>query len=318
MATETLRHEHKRAPSQSRLKAFMARATGNPRWMLMETLSRFVLVRNTVKLLQRKNDEQYDLSTSQLAPMDVDAFGAALGRDGICSGLQLSADTVDEILAFASRAHCFGDASPRFGFRYRDKACAEAQARRRFSLATYFLLDELQPVLARLRADPLLCAIAARYLHSRPLCTGTRLWWTFAAPAADYNASLTTSFFHYDKDDYACLRFFFYLTEVDDDHGPHVAVRGSHLNKPWSQLFSLGERSDAAILDFYGADNLVTVYGAPGLGYAEDPFCFHRATRPRLGDRLMLEIKYATRDYRIFKGPDRSSMIFLSPAATES
>lgn len=76
------------------------------------------------------------------------------------------------------------------------------------------------------------------YLDAEPVFTGSRLWWNFAVndeKKYDYNKTIT--FFHYDLDDYACLRFFFYLTDVDSNSGPHVCVRGSQLNKKFAHVF---------------------------------------------------------------------------------
>jgi hypothetical protein len=293
----------------ARLKAYVSRAKQNPRWMLMDSLSRFVSIRSALKFLRAKPSiDQYNLSESAFQNVAMHDFVSALKRDGFCAGLQLPQTVVRDILDFAASAYCYGDANPRYGFRYADKVAAQTACKRVFSLATYFFDDALQPVVDRLANDPLLLAIAAKYLGSRPAITGHRLWWTFAANETEFNSGITTSFFHYDKDDYAGVRLFFYLTPVDADHGPHVVIRGSHVRKKFSQVISLGERRDNDIVGYYGGENLVTIYGEPGAGFAEDPFCFHKATRPRIGDRLMLEVKYATTDYHIFPPPDRSAM----------
>jgi hypothetical protein len=318
MPSEALAPELRTVAARSRLSVFIERASRNPRWMLMDSLSRFVLVRTVARLLRSKpaSDSGGTNALSAFTGIDVSSFVAALERDGFGVGLQLPAHYIQAILRFVDKGYCYGDADARMGFRYRDKVRAEQKAGRVFSQATYFFPDELRPTLENLAADPLLTDIASRYMQAPAALTGYRLWWTFAASEAEYNASLTTSFFHYDKDDYAGLRLFFYLTEVDSDHGPHVVVRGSHKNKKLTQLFSLGQRSDAEIVGHYGIKQFETIYGKPGTGFAEDPFCFHKATRPRSGDRLVLEVKYALRDYRIFPDPDRSTVRILLDDAT--
>ena len=292
----------------SRLKTYVSLGMRNPRWLIMYCLSRFVFVREAVKFMHtRPAIDQYNLSASKFKNINVNNFVTALQRDGFCTDIMLPEDMVNEILNFAATAYCYGDANPRYGFRYADKTAAQAASKCVFSLATYFFDDALQPIVDKLANDPALLAIATKYLGSKVTITGHQLWWTFAATEAEFNSSRTSSFFHYDKDDYAGLRFFFYLTTVDPDHGPHVVVRGSHVRKKLSQIISLGERSDKDIVDCYGNDNLVTIVGKPGAGFAEDPFCFHKATRPRAGDRLLLLVTYATRDYNIFPSLDRSA-----------
>jgi hypothetical protein len=293
--------------AQTRLQVFLARAARNPRWMMMDTLSRFASVRRASRALRSgATRSAFDVAASMFGGIDPEAFVRTLRQDGFCGGLQIPADTLQKIQSYCATANCYGDANERYGFRYGDKARAQVVASRVFSQATYLFLDGLQPTLDQLANDPLLQEIARHYLAATPVITGVRVWWVFATPEAAYDNSITTSFFHYDKDDYSALRVFFYLSPVDAGSGPHVVARGSHLKKPLSQLVALGERTDAQLVAYYGEQSMHTVCGPAGSGFAEDPFCFHKATRPISGDRLMLEVKYATRNYHIFPYPDRA------------
>lgn len=310
MAGNTARDGNKlHAGTASRLKTLWAQASANPHWVAMDALSRFATVRDSLRLLRRRPDlSRYDLAASRMANIEPRECLASLRRDGYFHGLTLPADVVGQLHAFASDATCYGDADVRAGFRYADKIAAQVQCERVFSQATYLFLDEMQSVIDGVATDPLLSFIAASYMNAPPVVTGRRLWWVFATAESDYNTSLTTSFFHYDKDDYAALRWFFYLSPVPDrNHGPHVVVRGSHTDKRLSQLFSLGERGDHGILNCYGPERMDTILGDAGSGFAEDPFCFHKATRPLTADRLMLEIRFATRNFDIFPHPDRAA-----------
>ena len=289
----------------ARLNQMAGRARKNPRWLVMESLSRFPLVRDLLRKLHRPPAlDRYQRCRSRFKGVSSASAVASLHRHGYCTGLKLPQPIIDTILRFTATGICYGDGSPSLGFRYSDKRLAQHTCGRVFSMAPYFLLGNLQPVVDALAHDPLLLEISARYFRHAPIVTGSRLWWVFAAPEAEFDHSLTTSFFHYDKDDYWALRLFFFLTPTDANHGPHVVVRGSHRHKPISQLVSLNGRSDQAIVAAYGQSNLVTVCGGVGDGFIEDPHCFHKANRPVHGDRLMLEIKYATRDYRVFAPPD--------------
>ena len=308
MATPVNNYNAPAVHGNSRLAVFIDRTIQNPRWMLMKSISRFGLVRSVVRRSSRRPSlQEFRLEDSKFTGVDPDAFVDTLLRDGFCTGLRLPEAATQRIVEFAENAYCYGDAKPAYGFRYRDKLLAQEKSGEVFSLGTYLFPDEIKPTLNAVAHDPLLMLIAAKYLNAKPVMTGTRVWWTFAAGEANYNPSVTTSFFHYDKDDYAAVRLFFYLTPVDDKHGPHAVVRGSHMNKQLSQLISLGERTDEEIVSRYGQDKLVMIYGKPGEGFAEDPFCFHKATRPVAGDRLMLEIKYATYNYNIFSSPNKES-----------
>ena len=130
------------------------------------------------------------------------------------------------------------------------------------------------------------------------MLTGTRIWWLFVVNEQAYDLNMGAYFFHYDIDDYRCLKFFFYLTDVDLSSGYHVCVRGSHKKKKLAHILSLFKlRSDREIIDYYGEKNLVPICGETGFGFAEDTFCFHKATPPTSKDRLVLQIQFNTKDY---------------------
>ncbi len=81
----------------------------------------------------------------------------------------------------------------------------------------------------------------------------------------------------------------FYLTDVDLSSSPHIYVKGSHKKKKLRHQFSiLRDRDDQDIIDYYGRENVINICGSVGLGFAEDPFCFHKGTVPVSKDRLIL------------------------------
>ncbi len=281
----------------------------------MDMSSRFLVVRDVVSVLAR--DRRYKPPSptgSVLAPIEPRPFLREMRADGFGLGLALSPQLVEQLVEFALFGVCYGNSDPNFGFRYADHAHAEAATGRPFSLGTYLFTDEVSQVIERIANDPLLRNLVGGYLGKSPVYLGRRLWWTFAKSEAEYDAKTTTSFFHYDRDDYRAVRVFFYLTTVDTQHGPHVVVRGSHRNKTLPQLFSAKARSDVSIERYYGADNLVTIEGCGGTGFVEDTFCFHKATRPIAGDRLMLELGFGLRNHRIFPPPDRSRASLITLA----
>lgn len=140
--------------------------------------------------------------------------------------------------------------------------------------------------------------IAARYLENDPVLIGSQVWWTFARQEAVNDRSHGFFRFHYDLEDYRFLKFMFYLTDVDLSSGCHICVKGSHKKKKLRDQFSLfRDRSDKDIIDYYGSENVVTICGQAGSGFAEDPFCFHKGTIPVGKNRLILEIKFASNNY---------------------
>lgn len=295
----------------------LARGLRNPRWFAMDVFSRFLSVRDLaagiaqLRAMLRRGGAPGPVGTSLLAPFDPQLAAQHLRTEGFWTGLQLPPGTVGELVAFALCAVCHGHSEPQAGFRYPDRARAQAATGRTFSLATYLFMDEVEPLIAQIAGDPALRAAVRAYLGVEPVYLGRRLWWTFATPEAQYDRDITTSRFHYDRDDYRSVRVFFYLTDVDAGNGPHVVARGSHRRKTLRQMLSAAARSDENIVDWYGARNIVTIRGAAGSGFIEDPFCFHKATRPELGDRLVLELGFGMRNHRVFDPPDRRRIAMI-------
>ena len=268
----------------------------------MDFFSRFYLVRLiNRKLRVKETREPTGLSNSSFFPhLAVPSIVADLVDRGFNDEIFLSEVHVMNILNDCESQYCDGDGQATWPFRYHEKSESEEKYGKVFSSAVYKgVLNHFASIRA-LSEDPTLLTIAKQYIGNTASFMDCRLWWTFTAPAEDYDTELTASFFHYDKDDYACLRLFFYLTDVDDTAGPHHVILTSHRKKTLAQMFSLGERSQEHLLAHYGEKNHVVVCGSRGQGFLEDPFCFHRASRPLLRDRLVLQLRYATKDYGVF------------------
>lgn len=140
--------------------------------------------------------------------------------------------------------------------------------------------------------DPVLHAISAAYLGSRSRVISTRLWWSFPTETVnDAELSLASQDrLHFDLDDWRTLKFFFYMTDVNQDAGPFAYVKGSHRRHDrrhqWTMLCG---HPNEEVLAIYGAQNLFQVIGGPGSGIIVDPFGFHMGIRPKSSPRLMLE-----------------------------
>ncbi len=141
----------------------------------------------------------------------------------------------------------------------------------------------------RLLADESLLAVAQEYLGAAPVQDLTAMWWSAAgATASDAAAQM----FHFDLDRLRFLKFFAYLTDVDDQHGPHVYVRGSHGAKP-EALRHDGRHADAAVeAAFPGAATSIT--GPRGTMFLADTLGLHKGLGLRTGHRLVFQMEWAT------------------------
>jgi hypothetical protein len=146
------------------------------------------------------------------------------------------------------------------------------------------------PTVQRLAVDPSFRAVAAAYLGCRPVNDLVAMWWS--VPFGDAPSSEAAQLFHFDLDRPRFLKFFFYLTDVAAEQGPHCYVKGSHRHRPHSVLKD-SRLSDTEITRAYPADDLIEVVGPRGTILAADTTGFHKGIPPVEGHRLMFQIEYA-------------------------
>ena len=267
----------------------------DPKWLLMFVFGRFLFVRTIVIFFSRKSiAPKYEVNDSRFRDIDIENTIRSLKNEGLSLGIEMPAAIAEEILDYANREHFYGNGSLENQLYLSEKEDWERNNGQKLTIGEYFYASEKCPILKALKTDPLLLEIANKYFNHKSICVGTRLWWSFAK-ADDFQGRLKfgQELFHYDITGYQSLRFFFYITDVDLFDGPHVCIRGSHKKKRfWHQLTLFVGRSDRAMIDYYGEENIIPIYGTSGFGFAEDPFCFHRGVPPIDQNRLVLQIEY--------------------------
>lgn len=279
----------------ARLGRYAVGAWENPDWTLIFTLGRIVFIRRALRDISRYTAPEAPPASLFFPAIPMDQAAEALRTDGIYCGLQLPEACRSEIVSFATSHPCYGGFNRAFAFLPDEHAAAERRYDRRFLVASYLADIEDCPAVTALRSDPALTSLAAAYLHADPRPISTRLWWSFRSPGAsdDEMRHAAQNRFHSDINDWRSLKFFFYLTDVDESSGPHIFVRGTHWSRALKhQLAIFTGRTRDDIVETYGHDRLMTICGASGFGFAEDPFAFHTGTTVRCGRRLMLQIEY--------------------------
>lgn len=136
---------------------------------------------------------------------------------------------------------------------------------------------------------PLLETVAAN-LGAKPTISYMTAWWS--VPAGDGTAQHAEKF-HRDVDDLDFIKFFLYLTDVDEECGPHVYIKGSHLA---DRLTKIRRYDDAEIHAAFGRDKEVRFTGKAGSCFLEKTYGFHRGYPPRSKPRLIFQVMYSLRE----------------------
>jgi hypothetical protein len=138
--------------------------------------------------------------------------------------------------------------------------------------------------------DPTVLSIVSRALNCRPTISTLLAWWSMPGTAEDLNDVYSDDMFHRDVDDLSFYKLFIYLTDVDDNNGPHTYVKGSHKS---SRFVRRGTISNEDVEATFGKDKLVNYTGAAGTVFIENTWGIHRGTPLKSGRRLIFQVLYS-------------------------
>jgi hypothetical protein len=150
----------------------------------------------------------------------------------------------------------------------------------------------------RIAHDPAIVNVARGFLKAEPVLFDSKLYWTLppADPSLRQRAAAEHGRFHYDLADFKALTVFVYLTDVDEESGPHVVIRGTHERRTPLQIMRRFIGDDDARRRYPNRMEVIT--GPRGTGWFEDITCYHKQM-PGSKARLMLTLIYALQRRRI-------------------
>lgn len=150
------------------------------------------------------------------------------------------------------------------------------------------------PLIQKLVMDPSLLALAQSYLKAPPILDCVNMWWcTSYSKSASAEAA---QMYHFDLERPKWIKFFVYLTDINEDTGPHCFVAKSHKSKaiPWKLLKRGYARiEDDEVADNYKAEDVLVMTGPKGTLLAEDTRGLHKGLHLKHGERLIFQIQYS-------------------------
>lgn len=232
---------------------------------------------------------QLDPSSGLLADPEARARAVAeLRADGVTVlSERLPEDQCDALQRVAETSECelFGrwpDAPRRKVF----QPSSPAAARYQIDEAEVARCHAAQSVLA----DESLLAVVQDYLGAPPINDLVTMWWS--APGPTGSESVVAQQFHVDLDRLRFLKLFVYLTDVTEESGPHVYLRGTHRDLP-TRLRAPRRYTDAEVGPDLTARSL-RLCGRRGTMFLADTIGLHKGLPVRAGNRLVFQLEWCT------------------------
>lgn len=163
------------------------------------------------------------------------------------------------------------------------------------TIADYSLATVLScPLIMALINDPEVLSLASAYLGCCPTLSSVGLRWSFPSRSEASDVQR----FHRDPDDWRFVKLFVYLTDVDENSGPHIYVQGSHR----SDLRVRARPYDLSYIERkYGPDSTRMMLGRRGTAFMADTVGIHMGKPPTERPRLMLIAQYSLLPVYAFK-----------------
>ena len=189
--------------------------------------------------------------------------------------------------------------------------CSLDEARRAGPFEGY-TMDQMMrtPHLVDFFNHPAIVDFVEMALGCVPTLYSINAWWSFPATSPTGHGA---QFFHRDNDDWRFITMFLYLTDVDEEAGPHQLIKGSHTLEGMTALIEKARaRGEDVPLDalasfsgdnyFAGAfastcerafrDDTVNVVGPSGTIFMANTVAAHRGLMPTKKPRLVAWARY--------------------------
>jgi ectoine hydroxylase-related dioxygenase (phytanoyl-CoA dioxygenase family) len=156
------------------------------------------------------------------------------------------------------------------------------------------------PEIQKIAFNENLLNLVGKFLGSEPILCQTNSWWTVSNSTHRSNLSANSQMFHQDMAYLKFIKVFIYLTDVDEDNGPHQYVQGTSkiAQDKLGENYQPSDRvEDEKVDSLFGKENVITFQGKKGSIIIEDTFGLHKGTAVKEGSRLLIQLLYCNSLY---------------------
>lgn len=152
----------------------------------------------------------------------------------------------------------------------------------------HYAREDIVPISAALKIanNEEILALVQGYLGCKPVISNLLVWWSYPERKKPEYAQL----YHRDFDDIRFIKLFVYLTDVDENSGPHVYIKNTVNANKFRRPTRL---SDEKIAKNFPLEDKVVFCGKKGTVFLEDTFGLHKGQLPYEKKRLILQVEYA-------------------------
>lgn len=233
---------------------------------------------------RQRNAAKVAATLPQVPPSDRPEV-AALNTQGyaMTPGLITPAQ-VEEMKAHFATQKCRDEYRPHFG----SFLIADAPAETHVAIFEDDTVTSA-PHALRIANDPGVLETVGAVFGAKPTIAVMSAWWSL--PHGDAPGE-QAQLWHRDVDDWRFLKLFVYLSDVDEDAGPHVYMPGTHTR---NVMLPIRRYEDAEVASGFPDVQQKRFTGPAGTTFLENTFGFHRGYPPRTNPRLIYQVTYALR-----------------------
>jgi hypothetical protein len=193
-------------------------------------------------------------------PIEVAGTVAELDAKGLVTGLRLPKDYIEPILEYSKKGKDIPN--PHWD----------------------------SPEIYRIVHDQAIVDVIAAYLGAEPAVSKVDLFWSL--PNQTGKVSYAERF-HFDVPDFKSVAACFYLTDVDEECGPHVVIESTHRKRTFSQFLNPYLSDDEAAAKY--GQRVKTLTGEAGTGFLEDLVVYHKRQAVRQRRLALMTVYTAVR-----------------------